>query len=312
MGGGVGLSRGIVLGCLLVGVLGLPRHVVGQDKPQPAKPSQQTQAQQQPHVVFDTSIFRALFDEAAQKIAEEKATNKDAEDRKERREEADLDAQKAQARWAFWMFIAAAAQLPLSAVTLGFLWRTLFHTRRTADAGIKAANAAVESEAPMLYASRIVLRQTGQNATLGAGMPDHTYEIVAEFKNCGRTSAVVTETCINFMVDKAPPATPTYTNARPQGIGTLIHPDASQPPSSPFELVQRLSNLTPQQQADLNGGADLWAYGYVLFEDFMDIKREFGFISKWNPGNRPRDPRVGFLEEGPPDYRYRRKRKAQA
>ena len=45
----------------------------------------------------------------------------------------DLLAQEAMAEWAFWMLIASLVGSMLTLVGLGFVWRTLHHTRRTAD-----------------------------------------------------------------------------------------------------------------------------------------------------------------------------------
>jgi len=51
----------------------------------------------------------------------------------ELREFRDLMAQQEMARWAFWMFIASVTGSLLTIIGLGFVWRTLHHTRRTAD-----------------------------------------------------------------------------------------------------------------------------------------------------------------------------------
>jgi hypothetical protein len=51
----------------------------------------------------------------------------------ELREVRDLRAQEEMARWAFWMMIASVVGSLLTILGLAFVWRTLHHTRRTAD-----------------------------------------------------------------------------------------------------------------------------------------------------------------------------------
>jgi hypothetical protein len=56
----------------------------------------------------------------------------------------DLIAQQEMAWWAFWMFVATAAQFVIGIATLVFLALAFGQARKTAEAGIAAANAAVE------------------------------------------------------------------------------------------------------------------------------------------------------------------------
>jgi hypothetical protein len=49
------------------------------------------------------------------------------------RAERDSKAQEAMAKWAFWMLIASVIGYLLTILGLGFVWRTLHHTRRSAD-----------------------------------------------------------------------------------------------------------------------------------------------------------------------------------
>ncbi len=98
---------------------------------------------QQPAVTPD--VLRSLFDEAAKIFANEKAANETSEQRKERREVADLDAQLRMASWAGWALVLTAIQIPIGALTLWFLWLNFAEARKTANAAILATNATVES-----------------------------------------------------------------------------------------------------------------------------------------------------------------------
>lgn len=66
-----------------------------------------------------------------------------AAQREEQRGEADLRAQRDMAKWAMWMFFAAATTTILSALGVFLIWRTLIHTRRAANF---AGDAVVEGQ----------------------------------------------------------------------------------------------------------------------------------------------------------------------
>jgi hypothetical protein len=88
--------------------------------------------------------LRSIFDDAVKIFTDEKTASGESEKRKERREEADLVAQEGMAKWAKWLLIVAAVQLPLGGLTLFFLYRTFKENKRTADAAVQAAAAAAK------------------------------------------------------------------------------------------------------------------------------------------------------------------------
>lgn len=80
--------------------------------------------------------------------------NPDADDEKKRAEN-DLAAQQGMEKWAFWMFMAAAVSTILSVIGVFLIWRTLFHTRRAADAAWDAVEDTNIATKAMLEANEI-------------------------------------------------------------------------------------------------------------------------------------------------------------
>lgn len=133
--------------CLIAAILLLPRELVAEEKSQPSEPQAQTQPQthQQPAIVSDVTILRSLFNEAVKIFTAEKAANEDTERRKERREQDDLYAQNVMAAASIMIAVFTFIQIIVGGITLYFLWRTFTENRRTANAAIKAAEAAEKS-----------------------------------------------------------------------------------------------------------------------------------------------------------------------
>lgn len=143
------LYRVAIRGCLAAAILTLGAHALGAEKQDTKQPATQTQAkpeaQPQPNIVLDTSIFRSIFDDAVKIFSAEKTANESAERRKEAREQSDLNAQWVMAIAAAIVIVFSFLQLIVSGFTLWFLRETFGETRRTAKAGIESARAARRS-----------------------------------------------------------------------------------------------------------------------------------------------------------------------
>lgn len=102
----------------------------------------------------------------------------------ELREIRDLKAQEAMAKWAYWMLVASVAGSLLTILGLIFVWRTLHHTRRTADfAGDSVTdnrNAAASQLRAYVGAPGINYSYNKENKVIA---------VVAELKNFGQTPA---------------------------------------------------------------------------------------------------------------------------
>jgi hypothetical protein len=110
--------------------------------------------------------------------------NKPAPTASELREIRDLKAQEEMAKWAFWMLIAAVSGALLTILGLGFIWRTLHHTRRAADFAGEAVNEGRNAAANQLraYVGPRAVNYTFDPVSGGFGAS-------AEISNFGQTPA---------------------------------------------------------------------------------------------------------------------------
>lgn len=123
-----------------------------------------------------------------------------ADDRE--RAKQDLKAQQSAARWAFWAFVAAAVQVPLTAIGIALVWRTLRATEAAVAEAESATRAAQEAVTvaqetahaqlrPYVYIVKerlavkpIVADRAGHSAIVA-----DTADIIFAIKNFGQTPA---------------------------------------------------------------------------------------------------------------------------
>lgn len=250
--------------------------------------------------VLDTASLRWLLNEAMKIYATEKATNAEAEKQRDDREREDLAAQKDMAFWALCMFMAAAAQIAVGVITLGFLWGTFREAKRTADAGIEAALAATRSARAAIAIELPILTVTHPPHLVDAAAPRQEWEGAPGIdvfaagqrpvfsallvSNHGRTPAIITKVSTGFYVtDVALPEVPIYRASHEYKGGHV------------------LSEGVEHHQIGAPGGVELdgdtidcvnagttTLYQYVLFEfeDFLRGMRHAGFCYRWTKTSR--------------------------
>ncbi|MBB1089867.1 hypothetical protein HUU61_01060 [Rhodopseudomonas palustris] len=160
-------------------------------------------------IVRDRASLRSIFEEAIKIYRDEKAAADQSDQRKEEREERNSTAQIGSTDWAQRSFWVSFAQLPIGALTLWFLLKTFRETKRTADAGIKAANAA---EAGVELASDTARRQLRAYLSIEiTGFhfnrdPNRTLVCIANFRirNDGQTPAYDVRTNVDFCISEQP------------------------------------------------------------------------------------------------------------
>jgi hypothetical protein len=138
-----------------------PVKVAPQD--QPAPPIEQTERGDEaktgpaPIEQFGLELLPAIkrIEDA---IREHLPKNDEADRRKEDREVADLQAQRDMVYWARWMFWASAAGVFLTVVGLVMIGGTLYYTASAATSARDAANAANQTNAIVMHATRVELR----------------------------------------------------------------------------------------------------------------------------------------------------------
>ncbi|WP_300538431.1 hypothetical protein [Sphingosinicella sp.] len=123
----------------------------------------QSKAEQNTEPSDLSSIKRSL--DGIARAVETANTDRHAADGDERAKR-DLEAQEEMARWAFWMFWAAAVSTVIGAAGVLLIWRTLIHTR---DAAKAAKSAVAEGQ----IANSIARRAAAQSAIFSRESAKH-------------------------------------------------------------------------------------------------------------------------------------------
>lgn len=263
-------------GCL-IGFLLAPSHVVAQTPPQPEKPPAETQAQSQPTIVIDTSVFRAIFDDAVQIYRNEKEAAEPREERSNARDEADLIAQQDMAKWAFGMLIATIFGIGINVATLVFLKKTFDANKKTADAAVKAADATVAAERARFI---VEIQSVGLDGALrAAALHDRDPNTVLSgkltvnfrFRNFGKTPGIPLEIGIAILVSADPPE-PVYEAILREEIGTAYGA------GDQTNFITYKNSEGPKSIGDakkiLNGEEYVWIAGRLLYSEIFGDQRK--------------------------------------
>ncbi len=116
----------------------------------------------------------------------------------------DLNAQEEMAKWAFWMLMATIGGSLLTFVGLGFVWRTLHHTRRSADyagQGIEQNRRSINKQLRAYVGPA--------NVAYVYNADTEAFAATAEIKNFGNTPAYKFKSCVTlqylpYPVEKLP------------------------------------------------------------------------------------------------------------
>jgi hypothetical protein len=67
-----------------------------------------------------------------------------------------------------------------------------------------------------------------------------------------------------------------------------------------FANQDELTTISAEQKASMQRGqCNLWLYGFLTYLDYLNERHEIGYCFRWSV-----DPAVGFVNDGPPGYRY--------
>jgi hypothetical protein len=137
------------------------------------------------------------------------------------------------------------------------------------------------------------------------------------FNNHGRTSAEITEECVEWrVIGTQLPDLPEYIkdNTRPADLGTVV--DSGKDHQLKAGTVGLLAGrrggggiISEEIDAIETSSATLWVYGFIRFRDFLGISHAVGFCTYLE---MLRDPESGkvlalrFVEGGPASYKYRK------
>lgn len=214
------------------------------------------------------------------------------------------------ATYTSWLVAVFTAVLAIS--TIG-LWSA---TSRNAQAAEKAANAAdlsaqaaIGLQLPRLTVGSTELFNPGPpygvvafSSRIEGGTPPEWSQIAIQFNNIGKTSAFVTEQCIEDFVGPRLPAMPKYTIIIPLPAGAEIEAEGLWQ----FQVMNRFIHLTAERRKAMETmklNHSLWVYGFLRFTDFMGHWHEFRFCKRWCRVSILGSP-TGFVSESrtPPEY----------
>lgn len=296
----------VALGGILVA---LAWGVHAQEAQQPANaPERQQQTTPAPDL---GPTLRAIFNEAIEKFAREKAESADAEKRKEYREESDLAAQWAQTTWASIAAIAAALSLALSSVTLYFLWKTFKETQRTADASQAASLAAIsaaKSAEAGLQVNRAWMTNNGMTMYyLSGGSVDgvpvkNAFGLSIRWKNAGASPALEATIVIKQALVPYGAPIPTFDADAAKGDNFSAMVGPNQEVSS-----QTVAFNDAQSDSIRNRTATAVIYCRVTYRDIYSAERrhsencfrvEYQGVASNEPDGLKSD-RLGLAAEGP-------------
>lgn len=194
---------------------------------------------------------------------------------------------------------ALRAQSQAMTHTLEVLKEAAAATRRTADAALLQAQASVGVELPRLELAAIDLVHADESIRQALRAP----AVSLRFVNHGRTTAFLTERCVELRLADALPAEPEYRAVEPLEIAEAVASGAAVGAAA----GERLGELGEAEVEALRlGRRTLWAYGFVAFRDFLGIEHRKGFCLRWLPPSAQAAIGGSFQPDGPAAYVYER------
>jgi hypothetical protein len=194
---------------------------------------------------------------------------------------------------------ALRAQSQAMTGTLDVLKEAAAAARQTADAALLQARASVGVELPRLELAAIDLVHADESIRQALKAP----AVSLRFVNHGRTTAFLTERCVELRLADALPTEPEYRTIDDLEIAEAVAGGASIEAGAD----QRLGELSETDVEALRlGRRTLWVYGFVAFRDFLGIEHRKGFSLRWRPP--PAQAAIGgsFQPDGPATYVYER------
>jgi hypothetical protein len=186
---------------------------------------------------------------------------------------ADLKAQNSMARSARQMILLTIVQIIIGAVTLAFLFVTFREAKRTAAAGVVAANAAVDAVK--------VTKDHVERAYVFGGPGGHEVKynargglvvyVHATYENYGKTPAFVERIFLEHCHEKDLPAVPAYRTAF--GLFDYLPPDHE---------VRKLKHVKCEFPAE-DGHV---VFGYIEYLDVFHQRRHSGFLHRFDENGR--------------------------
>jgi hypothetical protein len=181
---------------------------------------------------------------------------------------------------------------------------------RAAKAAELSAQASIGVQLPRLVARNMQLYEPSQpyssyrpfGRLIVVGDPQEWSQVSVQIRNIGKTTAVLTEECIDYFVGPRLPKTPEYTLILPSPVDRAIEADGSMD----LQITNYFIHLTAEQRRAMKTielSHRLWVYGFIRYTDFLDKPHEYRFCRRctWTGGI---GGSIGFVTESdfPAEY----------
>ena len=169
--------------------------------------------------------------------------------------------------------------------------------RKSAEAAFLQAKASIGTELPRFELSQIGLVDADQSVRQALRTPS----IRIDFANHGRTTAFVTQKCVEMRLARTLPPDPDY-----RMVETLEAVEAVEAGESVGAAADAPLGELSEAQADalLAGQDTLWVYGFLGFRDFLGMEHRMGFCLRWTPPRFNGGTGGSFIRTGPETYAY--------
>lgn len=180
---------------------------------------------------------------------------------------------------AFYTFVLSCFTGLLVIVTatqIGFLIRADKTARIAAEAADRSARAAIGIQLPII---RIRPDDLGHGDSVVGGEPyeECTVHSVV-LSNLGATKAFPTEILYGWTMGEVLPGKPSYRASDKFLPNIILDPD---PKVTPRKTLTLGMPLKPGEWSKICGGNYLWFYCTLLYDDFMETRREAAFCWRW-------------------------------
>lgn len=203
----------------------------------------------------------------------------------------------------WWIRFLTLALVVATLLQFGALLYQAFWLRRTVEATENIGKAAVAVELPMVFVTKIGLNpEVSNSGDSKEWLPSQFSKIEVGFANFGRTPAIGTEICVQWMLCQDLPPEPRYDYIESLATGSIVQPQSN----SSFETPASIDMAYPKEQlADVNTGTSkFWVYGFIGYRDFLGKSHKTGFCAYWVKGSDKTGRPPVFVEGGPTKYKY--------
>jgi hypothetical protein len=214
------------------------------------------------------------------------------------------EAQENVAWWTPWIAIVATIEIIITALGVGLVGATLFHTKRAADAAEKTVRAMVAIDRPYLWGENFEVGEIKKSSfeSDGSIVEGRIISLFGEVRNCGSRFAVLDGFAAGETVDGLP--VPILMAREMENFAPYtISPDASRSWDVPLTVF----GLEEAKFGEIMAARRSWyIYGHFRYRDANRVSRKAGFAFEFWRGELFEGGRLKLFPSGPAEYWYDR------